>query len=182
MSSGIDLSAERALLSELAELSLAVARDLSAAAVATDDVNEMVRLSDAFTRVGRCVRMSIALSARLARGEPLARQAREPREIEHERDESVLIEERPEREERENLFDRLPAGDLGVQIATIARTLSIAAKALPAPAAERHRTRCREFAAKAATPGPRPPGRDYATSASVIVLDGAVARPRGPPH
>src|SRR4051812_12359087 len=99
MPSETDSAAQR-LLSELAELSLGMARKLEAAAQATHHASELSRLATAFCGVARCVRLSIALAARLARGEPLAPAARETRDLEAEADqpdETEVLEDRPER-------------------------------------------------------------------------------------
>jgi len=168
------------LLSRLAELSLAVAEDVHAAVLACDDTDRMIRLADSFVRVGRCMRMSIALSMRLARGEPLSTPREEVLETEAaERDESRFIEERPERlDDRENLFDRLPSGDLDTQIATVARSLASAARVLPAPAARDYRRRCEALATTFHLPNweDRPPKGGQAAVLEVST------RPRGPPR
>ncbi|THD75128.1 MAG: hypothetical protein E7812_17820 [Phenylobacterium sp.] len=55
------------MLGELAELGLVLARDLQQAALTAKELDEKVRLADAFHRVGRGVRQSLALHARLER-------------------------------------------------------------------------------------------------------------------
>lgn len=55
------------MLGELAELGLVLARDLQQAALVAEDVQEKARLADAFGRVSRGVRQSIALHDRLER-------------------------------------------------------------------------------------------------------------------
>jgi hypothetical protein len=168
------------LLSRLAELSLAVAEDVHTAVLACDDTDQMVRLADSFVRVGRCMRMSIALSMRLARGEPLSAPREEVLETEAaERDESRFIEERPERlDDRENLFDRLPSGDLNTQIATVARSLASAARSLPAPAARDYRKRCEALA----TTSHLPHWEDRPTKGGQAAVLEVSTRPRGPPR
>ena len=54
-------------LAELTQLGMALARDLQAAALAADTPEEKAELAQAFHRVARTVRQSIALRARLAR-------------------------------------------------------------------------------------------------------------------
>jgi hypothetical protein len=188
MTSDADIAAQR-LLGELAELSLATARDLSAAIHQTEDTTELVALADAYAKIGRCLRMSVALAMRLRRGEraaPAVRDHDAERE-EIERDESEFVEERPERLERERLYDRLPSGDLPTQIATLARSLSRAARVLPAAGA--YRARCEVLVADARhlahsaleRPPPDAPSPPDSSSSAVGV---AVAsnRTRGPPH
>jgi hypothetical protein len=55
------------MLGELAELGLVLARELQQAALVAEDVQEKVRLADAFARVGRGLRQSLALHARMER-------------------------------------------------------------------------------------------------------------------
>ena len=182
------LAEQQRQLSALAELSLAMAEGLQAATLATDDTTDKLRLADAFTKVGRCLRMSIALSMRLSRGEPIA-SAREGRdleaeaEVEAERDDSDVLEDRPERLEHENLYDRLPAGDLATQIATVARTLAGVARTLPAPVATACRARCEAIAAETAALV-RPPHelRERVEQAIPAATDHAPVRARGPPR
>src|SRR5438128_16764 len=59
------------LLVGLAEISLAMAGDLQAAVARTHHPGDLVRLAGAFAKVGRCLRLAVALRARLARGEAL---------------------------------------------------------------------------------------------------------------
>lgn len=56
-----------AALSQLAELGLALAADLQARALRAEDDAEAARLADGFHKVGRSVRQSLALEARLLR-------------------------------------------------------------------------------------------------------------------
>jgi hypothetical protein len=55
------------MLGELAELGLVLARDLQQAALVAEDSQDKVRLAEAFARVGRGVRQSLALHARMER-------------------------------------------------------------------------------------------------------------------
>jgi hypothetical protein len=55
------------MLGELAELGLVLARDLQQAALVAEDPQDKVRLAEAFARVGRGVRQSLALHARMER-------------------------------------------------------------------------------------------------------------------
>lgn len=68
MSNASDTAAEQALLLELAQLGLGMARQLHQAALATTDPAVLVPLADAYHRVGRGVRQSLALRARFAAG------------------------------------------------------------------------------------------------------------------
>jgi hypothetical protein len=183
MSSEADIAAQH-LLEELAELSLGMARKLSAAIHATEDTGEMVALAEVYAKVGRCLRMSVALAMRLRRGEPMApaREAAERAEP-AERDESRFLEERPERLEQENLYDRLPSGDLPTQIAAVARSLSRAARALPA--ANDYGARCEALITQARRLQPSGPAGlppDEVALGPNRAVDVALARPRGPPR
>ena len=190
MPSEADIAAQRQL-SELAELSLAAAREVQGALQGAD-TQQLIGLVDAMAKIGRCVRMSIALAARLRSGEAFAPAVRASRDlaVEDERDESVFVEERPERPEcldRENLFDRLPAGDLDTQVATVARILTSATRDLPTASA--YRARCETLIASARRDVPRRspppdaarPGPPGAVS-DVTGLAIAPARSRGPPR
>jgi hypothetical protein len=66
------------MLAELAELGLELARDLQGRALAAEGPAEAAALADAFHRIARSVRQSLALEARLQRD--AARDAREQRE------------------------------------------------------------------------------------------------------
>ena len=190
MPSEADIAAQRQL-SELTELSLAAAREVQGALQGAD-TQQLIGLVDAMAKIGRCVRMSIALAARLRSGKAFAPAGRESRDlaVEEERDESAFIEERPERPERldrENLFDRLPAGDLDTQVATVARMLTSATKVLPAGNA--YRARCETLIAGARRGVPRrSPPPDAARSGPARAASGptglAIApnRSRGPPR
>jgi len=68
MSNARDTAAEQALLLELAEIGLGMARQLHRATLATTDPDVLVPLADAYHRVGRGVRQSLALRARFAAG------------------------------------------------------------------------------------------------------------------
>lgn len=68
LSAPADLAETRArMLGELAELGLVLARDLQQAALTAEEPQDKVRLAEAFARVGRGVRQSLALHARMAR-------------------------------------------------------------------------------------------------------------------
>jgi hypothetical protein len=63
-----DIAETRArMLGELAELGLVLARDLQQAALVAEHPQDKVRLAEAFARVGRGVRQSLALHARMER-------------------------------------------------------------------------------------------------------------------
>jgi len=66
MPSEADIAAQRQL-SELIELSLAAAREVQGALQGAD-TQQLIGLVDAMAKIGRCVRMSIALAARLRSG------------------------------------------------------------------------------------------------------------------
>jgi hypothetical protein len=55
------------MLARLAELSLSLAEDVHAATVAAPEPDQKARLAEAFHRIGRAMRQSIALEARLVR-------------------------------------------------------------------------------------------------------------------
>ena len=61
-----------AILGELAELGLSLARDLHSAALAAEDIAEKSKLAEAFHRTGRSVRQSLALHAKLGRDDARA--------------------------------------------------------------------------------------------------------------
>lgn len=63
-----DTAAEEALLLELAQLGLGMARQVHAATLSTTDAETLVALTGAYTRLGRGVRQSLALRARFAAG------------------------------------------------------------------------------------------------------------------
>ena len=185
MSAEPDIAAQRQL-SELAELSLKVAQRLAAAMEGAES-RDLVRLADAFAKVGRCMRMCIALAGRLARGEALA-PARRDRDLDADQAEpddweDFDEEERFEGLERESLFDRLPAGDPAAQVAGIARILASATRALPD--ADRYRVRCEAIVAGARRDLPRrppDPGRGpQQTAPSPLGAAVAPNRSRGSP-
>ena len=68
---GPDPIAERTqqLLGELAELSMSLARDLHACALAAESVEEKAQMAAAFHKAARSVRQSLALHARMRRDE-----------------------------------------------------------------------------------------------------------------
>ena len=68
MSSQSDNAAEEALLMELAQLGMGLARQLHQAALATTDAVPLLALATAYTKVSRGVRQSLALRARFAAG------------------------------------------------------------------------------------------------------------------
>ena len=68
MSSQSDNAAEEALLMELAQLGMGLARQLHQAARATTDAVPRLALATAYTKVSRGVRQSLALRARFAAG------------------------------------------------------------------------------------------------------------------
>lgn len=64
------------MLGEFAELALVLARDLQQSAMLAEDADDKARLTEAFHRVGRGLRQSLALHARLERdAERAAREA-----------------------------------------------------------------------------------------------------------
>jgi hypothetical protein len=69
------------MLARVGELSLALAEDVQAAAIATPEADEKAKLAVAFQRMARSVRQAIALEARLVRD-----QARDTREAAREAD------------------------------------------------------------------------------------------------
>jgi hypothetical protein len=64
-----------AILGELAELGLLLARDLATQARACEDLEQQVALAEAFNKTSRAVRLTLALDAKLDRD--AAREARE---------------------------------------------------------------------------------------------------------
>ena len=127
------------LLGGLAELSLAMARDLQAAVAATNDPKDIVRLAGAFAKVGRCLRLAVALRVRVARGEALDAAARAQGERDERLDAETAIETdpsesvRPESLDHESLYERLPDGDPVVIARGLAHDLIQTARALSAP-------------------------------------------------
>jgi len=157
------------LLGGLAELSLAMARDLQAAVAATNDPKDIVRLAGAFAKVGRCLRLAVALRVRVARGEALEAAARAQGErldaetaIETDPSESV----RAEGLDHESLYERLPDGDPVVIARGLAHDLIQTARALSAPKgrvakpitlSRDYETLCRDLVANDAGPPDNPP-------------------------
>jgi len=68
MSNQSDTAAEEALLMELAQLGMGLARQLHRTALATHDAEPLVALTTAYCNVSRGVRRSLALKARFASG------------------------------------------------------------------------------------------------------------------
>jgi len=68
MSNQSDTAAEEALLLELAQLGMGVARQLHQAVLATTDTAPLLALAAAYAKVSRGVRQSLALRARFAAG------------------------------------------------------------------------------------------------------------------
>jgi hypothetical protein len=77
-----------AILGELAELGLMLARDLAAQARGCEDPADAERLAQAFNKTSRAVRLTLALDAKLERD--LARMAREDAEFAERRAEAAL--------------------------------------------------------------------------------------------
>jgi len=68
MSSQSDTAAEEALLMELAQLGMGLARQLHQTALATTDAEPLLALTTAYCKVSRGVRQCLALRARFAAG------------------------------------------------------------------------------------------------------------------
>ena len=79
MSDSHDSAAEEALLLELAQLGMGMARRLHETALATTETAELVALANAYHHTSRGVRQSLALKARFAAG-TVAPQPRAPAE------------------------------------------------------------------------------------------------------
>jgi hypothetical protein len=75
MATQSDTAAEEALLMELAELGMGLARKLHQAALATTDAQPLLALTTAYCNVSRGVRQSLALRARFAAAAPRAEAA-----------------------------------------------------------------------------------------------------------
>ena len=159
-------------LGELTQVSLAMAKDLHAAATRSDEPSDLVRLAGAYAKVGRCVRLSVALRARLARGEALvsARRLKADREeaLEAEVPETADPPERvrAERLDRENLYERLPDGDpvgvargLAHDLIQVVRDLSApqGPGAKPITLSRDYETLCRDLVANDPEPPDTPP-------------------------
>ena len=165
------------LLHSLAQLSLAMAGDLQAAAVKTGNAKDKVRLVDAFVSVGRCMRFTIALRARLAEGKALVAAPRAQAEHNMPLDAELANEadpseaepsesERAEGPDRENLYERLPNGDPVVIARGIAQDLIQVARTLSAPKVRDakpivltrdYETLCRDLVANDPQPPDTPP-------------------------
>jgi hypothetical protein len=78
MSDPSDTAAEEALLMELAELGMGLARRLHETVLATRDPEQLIALTTAFHHVGRGVRQSLALRARFAAGTVAPERAARP--------------------------------------------------------------------------------------------------------
>lgn len=177
-------------LDALAELTLEVAGHVAGTLKAARDPDQVARLSRAYATVGRCLRMTCALSMRLAQGPAEAGAS--------ERDAEALLEdapdrmdhadrperiERPGRIDREDLYDRLPPGGLPDQITAVARRLATALQVLPDNGAAAH-ARCEAITGVVlplARPAPvvllRPRPQPPRPAGQVLVL----TRPRAPP-
>jgi hypothetical protein len=183
MPSDLDIASQRQL-SELAELSLQMARRLESAMDGADG-RDMARITDAFCKVSRCMRMCIALSLRITRGEAVAPARRNGAPLEADFDDDEFEpddwEEPDEGLERESLFDRLPSGDAAAQVAHIARTLASATRGIPAAAA--YRARCDAIVAGLRRDLPRhppnEPRREPTSPSSAVAI--APNRSRGSP-
>ena len=80
------------ILGELAELGLMLARDVAADARAAEDPDQKVALTDAFQKLSRTVRLTLALDAKLDRD--AARDAREAARTDAEAEDARLRERR----------------------------------------------------------------------------------------
>jgi hypothetical protein len=148
MSNPSDTAAEQALLLELAQLGLGMARQLHDATLATTDPEVLVPLANAYSKLSRGVRQSLALRARFAAGtvanERKARAETAPRSEPRPQAERADWTERPDWNERFDALDveRL-GGDPDACRARIARNLTVVSRtpalaaipALRAPAA-----------------------------------------------
>lgn len=161
MSNEGDTAAEEALLMELAQLGMGLARQVQQVALATTDAAPLVALATAFHHLSRGVRQSLALRARFAAGTVASERARRNEAAvpatETERPDDLRPDtlERPDVErpngaetERPDWHTRLPANerldpDDNVNRARIARSLTVVSRtpalaaipALRAPAA-----------------------------------------------
>jgi hypothetical protein len=109
---------EDAMLTELAELSLAVARDLHDAVLATEDLAHKADLAQALQALCRSVRLSIAMRARLGRESrrPWTEPVRDDQPRDREADEDRLMwTERESETETENLEDAPEREDFSAQ-------------------------------------------------------------------
>jgi hypothetical protein len=145
MSNENDMAAEQALLLELAQLGMGMARQLHDATLATTDPDVLVPLASAYNKVSRGVRQCLALRARFAAGtvvtERSARSESAPRPERQRGVQRADWTERPDWNERFDL-ERLD-GHPDACRARIARNLTIVSRtpalaaipALRAPAA-----------------------------------------------
>ncbi len=99
ISPAADTKAEEALLLELAQLGMGMARKVHDAALATDDTDTLLALTTAYHHMSRGVRQSLALRARFAAG-TVAVQRAQPAER------SRPDAERPERPDRDDTYER----------------------------------------------------------------------------
>ena len=126
-------------LGGLGELSLAMAEDLHAAVSKTNDTSDVVRLAGAFAKVGRCLRLTIALRARLARGEALVAAPRAEADRDEPLDAEMAVEAEPsdrvraESLDHESLYERLPDSDPVAVAHSLAHDLIQVARDLSAP-------------------------------------------------
>lgn len=139
MSAPTDTAADAARrLDALAELTLEVAVHVAGALKASRGPDDVLRLSRAYATVSRSLRMTCALSLRLDReGAAPPVRAEQPAAVEALVADAVEAPEQPERParpdsiDREDLYDRLPPGQLPDQIAAVARSLVSALQVLP---------------------------------------------------
>ena len=160
-------------LGALGELSLAMAKDVHAAAMATNDTADVVRVAGAFAKMGRCLRLTIALRARLARGEALSAVARAEADRDETLDAELAVEAersdhrvRAESLDHESLYERLPDGDPVVVTRCLAHNLAQVARDLSAPKgrdakpiilSRDYAALCRDLVANDPEPPDRPP-------------------------
>ena len=158
-------------LGGLGDLSLAMAKDLHAAVARTNDTSDIVQLAGAYAKVGRCLRLAIALRARLARGEALVATPRAQAEAPLEAELAVEAERsdhrvRAESLDRESLYERLPDGDPVVVARSLAHDLIEVARDLSAPKrrgakpillSRDYATLCRDLVANDPQPPDNPP-------------------------
>jgi hypothetical protein len=151
MSHGADTQAEQALLMELAQLGMGMARQVHGVALETRDVDQLVALTTAYHHMSRGVRQSLALRARFAAGTVAPAPRAEGKRSAATQSADV---ERPERDdsyERPDWHTRLPANErlealdpdddvcrkrIARDLTVVSRTPALAAiPALRAPAA-----------------------------------------------
>lgn len=135
MSNDGDTTAEEALLLELAQLGMGMARQLHNAALNTSETDPLVALATAYHHVSRGVRQSLALRARFAAGTVAPERVRRAEAASPEREHPERL-DRAERPERPDWHTRLPANerlealdpDDDVNRARIARDLTIVSR------------------------------------------------------